>query len=93
MWRPKDGFERRFEIQRKEDYEREEREKEREREGETYQGMFNATGRYVSVQNLLFTMYGQTDRSSKYLSNRCALAEKQDVVRGWTRGERAWSPW
>ena len=41
MWRPKDGFERRFEIQRKEDYEREEREreKEREREGETYQGM------------------------------------------------------
>lgn len=41
MWRPKDGFERRFEIQRKEDYEREEkeREKEREREGENYQGM------------------------------------------------------
>lgn len=44
MWRPKDGFERRFEIQRKEDYEREEREreKEREREGENYQGMFKA---------------------------------------------------
>lgn len=42
MWRPKDGFERRFEIQRKEDYEREEleREKEREREGENYQGMY-----------------------------------------------------
>lgn len=42
MWRPKDGFERRFEIQRKEDYEREEREreKEREREGENYQGLF-----------------------------------------------------
>ncbi|KAM4581333.1 ras-interacting protein 1 isoform 2-T2 [Odontesthes bonariensis] len=41
MWRPKDGFERRFEIQRKEDYEREEREreKEREREGEGYQGV------------------------------------------------------
>ncbi|XP_078108798.1 ras-interacting protein 1 isoform X1 [Sander vitreus] len=41
MWRPKDGFERRFEIQRKEDYEREEREreKEREREGENYQGV------------------------------------------------------
>ncbi|XP_077431718.1 ras-interacting protein 1 [Vanacampus margaritifer] len=37
MWRPKDGFERRFEIQRKEDYEREE--KEREREGESYQGV------------------------------------------------------
>ncbi|XP_061530450.1 ras-interacting protein 1 isoform X1 [Phycodurus eques] len=37
MWRPKDGFERRFEIQRKEDYEREERE--REREGESYQGV------------------------------------------------------
>lgn len=36
MWRPKDGFERRFEIQRKEDYEREER----EREGENYQGLF-----------------------------------------------------
>lgn len=43
MWRPKDGFERRFEIQRREDYEREEREreKEREREGENYQGMFS----------------------------------------------------
>lgn len=42
MWRPKDGFERRFEIQRKEDYEREEleREKEREREGENYQGTY-----------------------------------------------------
>lgn len=42
MWRPKGGFERRFEIQRKDDYEREEREKEkeREREGENYQGMF-----------------------------------------------------
>ncbi|TMS11439.1 Ras-interacting protein 1 [Larimichthys crocea] len=41
MWRPKDGFERRFEIQRKEDYEREEREreKERERDGENYQGV------------------------------------------------------
>ncbi|CAB1448919.1 unnamed protein product [Pleuronectes platessa] len=41
MWRPKDGFERRFEIQRREDYEREEkeREKEREREGENYQGV------------------------------------------------------
>ncbi|CAN9513696.1 unnamed protein product [Ophioblennius macclurei] len=39
MWRPKEGFERRFEIQRKEDYEREEREREleREREGENYQ--------------------------------------------------------
>ncbi|KAG9276008.1 ras-interacting protein 1 [Astyanax mexicanus] len=32
MWRPKDGFERRFEIQRRDEYEREEREKERERE-------------------------------------------------------------
>ncbi|KAM7383324.1 hypothetical protein PAMP_002987 [Pampus punctatissimus] len=41
MWRPKEGFERRFEIQRKEDYEREEmeREKEREREGENCQGV------------------------------------------------------
>uniref|UniRef100_A0A3Q3J8V1 Ras interacting protein 1 n=1 Tax=Monopterus albus TaxID=43700 RepID=A0A3Q3J8V1_MONAL len=41
MWRPKDGFERRFEIQRKEDYEREEREreKEQEREGESYHGV------------------------------------------------------
>ncbi|XP_051920952.1 ras-interacting protein 1 [Hippocampus zosterae] len=41
MWRPKDGFERRFEIQRKEDYEREEREREkqRQREGESYQGV------------------------------------------------------
>ncbi|XP_072536676.1 ras-interacting protein 1 [Salminus brasiliensis] len=32
MWRPKDGFERRFEIQRRDEYEKEEREKERERE-------------------------------------------------------------
>ncbi|XP_027867061.1 ras-interacting protein 1 isoform X2 [Xiphophorus couchianus] len=41
MWRPKDGFERRFEIYRKEDYEREEREREkdREREGESHQGV------------------------------------------------------
>uniref|UniRef100_A0AAY4AJ33 Ras interacting protein 1 n=1 Tax=Denticeps clupeoides TaxID=299321 RepID=A0AAY4AJ33_9TELE len=41
MWRPKEGFERRFEIQRREDYEREEREKEKEREkdGENYQGV------------------------------------------------------
>ncbi|KAI4902558.1 hypothetical protein NFI96_021997 [Prochilodus magdalenae] len=39
MWRPKDGFERRFEIQRRDEYEREEREKERERErdGENFQ--------------------------------------------------------
>lgn len=43
MWRPKDGFERRFEIQRKEDYEREEREKEKEREkkGESHSGMYD----------------------------------------------------
>ncbi|XP_033836869.1 ras-interacting protein 1 [Periophthalmus magnuspinnatus] len=34
MWRPKDGFERRFEIHRRDDYEREERERERERERE-----------------------------------------------------------
>ncbi|KAF6735179.1 Ras-interacting protein 1 [Oryzias melastigma] len=41
MWRPKDGFERRFEIHRKEDYEREEREREleRERDGESHQGV------------------------------------------------------
>ncbi|TNN02643.1 hypothetical protein fugu_010130 [Takifugu bimaculatus] len=41
MWRPKDGFERRFEIYRKEDYEREERdrEKEWEREEENCQGV------------------------------------------------------
>ncbi|KAK3551126.1 hypothetical protein QTP70_014000, partial [Hemibagrus guttatus] len=39
MWRPKDGFERRFEIQRRDEYEREEREreKERERDGENNQ--------------------------------------------------------
>uniref|UniRef100_A0A672N7W3 Ras-interacting protein 1-like n=1 Tax=Sinocyclocheilus grahami TaxID=75366 RepID=A0A672N7W3_SINGR len=39
MWRPKDDFERRFEIQRLDEYEREEKEKERERErdGESYQ--------------------------------------------------------
>ena len=30
MWRPKEEFERRFEMQRKEDYEREEKERERE---------------------------------------------------------------
>ncbi|XP_016145181.1 ras-interacting protein 1-like isoform X2 [Sinocyclocheilus grahami] len=41
MWRPKDDFERRFEIQRLDEYEREEKEKERERErdGESYQGV------------------------------------------------------
>ncbi|GAA6097503.1 ras-interacting protein 1 isoform X1 [Tachysurus ichikawai] len=39
MWKPKEGFERRFEIQRRDAYEREEREKEKERErdGENYQ--------------------------------------------------------
>ncbi|KAI5620432.1 ras-interacting protein 1 isoform X1 [Silurus asotus] len=31
MWRPKEGFERRFEIQRRDEYEREEKEKEKER--------------------------------------------------------------
>lgn len=42
MWRPKDGFERRFEIQRKDDYEREERDREkaREKEEENCQGWF-----------------------------------------------------
>ncbi|XP_073728114.1 ras-interacting protein 1 [Misgurnus anguillicaudatus] len=41
MWRPKEGFERRFEIQRLDEYEREEKEKEkqRERDGESYQGV------------------------------------------------------
>ncbi|XP_064803741.1 ras-interacting protein 1-like isoform X1 [Oncorhynchus masou masou] len=41
MWRPKEGYERRFEIQRRDDYEREEREKEkeREREGENHTGV------------------------------------------------------
>lgn len=41
MWRPKDGFERRFEIQRRDDYEKEEKEKEkeREREGENHTGV------------------------------------------------------
>ncbi|KAK7886348.1 hypothetical protein WMY93_025969 [Mugilogobius chulae] len=41
MWRPKDGFERRFEIHRRDEYEREEREREREREreGENCQGV------------------------------------------------------
>ncbi|TRY84963.1 hypothetical protein DNTS_019032 [Danionella cerebrum] len=41
MWRPKEGFERRFEIQRLDEYEREEKEKQRERErdGETHQGV------------------------------------------------------
>ncbi|XP_072316327.1 ras-interacting protein 1 isoform X2 [Eucyclogobius newberryi] len=39
MWRPKDGFERRFEIHRRDDYERDEREREREREGENCQGV------------------------------------------------------
>ncbi|XP_061771351.1 ras-interacting protein 1 [Nerophis ophidion] len=41
MWRPKDGLERRFEIQRKDDYEREEREREKEREraSDSHQGV------------------------------------------------------
>ncbi|XP_018591159.2 ras-interacting protein 1 [Scleropages formosus] len=39
MWRPKDGFERRFEIQKREDYEREEREKEQDRDGDSYAGV------------------------------------------------------
>lgn len=51
MWRPKDGFERRFEIQRKEDYEREERDREKEREREGDQGMFK-THRLQNSTNL-----------------------------------------
>ncbi|XP_034030471.1 ras-interacting protein 1 [Thalassophryne amazonica] len=41
MWRPKEGFERRFEMQRKDDYEREERQREmeRERDSEKYPGV------------------------------------------------------
>lgn len=64
MWRPKDGFERRFEIQRKEDYEREEmeREKEREREGENYQGtsMTQQTGMVVCKGNHVSTSHRLT---------------------------------
>lgn len=55
MWRPKDGFERRFEIQRKEDYEKEE--KEREREGENYQGTYSMSKTKWSG------MVGGTERS------------------------------
>lgn len=73
MWRPKDGFERRFEIQRKEDYEREEREreKEREREGENYQGM---CGTQQADSICIQTTQGQTDRCSDGLSGQQACA-------------------
>lgn len=56
MWRPKDGYERRFEIQRKDDYEREEREREREREGEQ-QGVFmNRQSIVIKGSNALVTV-------------------------------------
>lgn len=50
MWRPKDGFERRFEIQRREDYEREERDREKEREREGDQGILK-TQQAILLQN------------------------------------------
>ena len=48
--------------------------------------VLDSTGRYVSMQR-------SSDQSSDCLGNRCALAAEQDVVRGRTRGERAWSSW
>lgn len=87
MWRPKDGFERRFEIQRKEDYEREEleREKEREREGENYQGTYEmqqigTVARKEKIDHLC-TAQGKADWYLGCLGNRCALAAEQDVIR------------
>lgn len=89
MWRPKDGFERRFEIQRKEDYEREEREreKEREREGESYQGTV-----CVGLNRDTASVFRQhrvkvTDAVMVSLGNRRALAAKQDVIRGRCGGK------
>ncbi len=90
MWRPKDGFERRFEIQRKDDYEREEREreKEREREGENCQGVYKTPHiGMLACKELSCTTQCQTVRCSNCLGNRCALAARQDVIRGRTRGE------
>lgn len=86
MWRPKDGFERRFEIQRKEDYEREEmeREKEREREGENYQGTSLIQQTWGDCVQMKTSFY--TD-SLHIWGNRCALAAEQDVIRRRTRGE------
>lgn len=59
MWRPKDGFERRFEIQRKEDYEREEREREKEREkkGESHSGMCDTQQTLACAGNWLLMHY------------------------------------
>lgn len=60
MWRPKEGFERRFEIQRKDEYEQEERdrEKEREREEENCQGQFK-----IFFRCTFSTTQNRTDRS------------------------------
>ncbi|XP_024917491.1 LOW QUALITY PROTEIN: ras-interacting protein 1 [Cynoglossus semilaevis] len=67
MWRPKDGFERRFEIQRREDYEREEKEREREREkeGESHQGVRWRRGRISSGGGAEESERGHRGRNSE----------------------------
>lgn len=86
MWRPKDGFERRFEIHRKEDYEREERrrEKEREREGDNCQGSLKTTD--IAFEHFFFdTLY--IYYSHGCVGNRCAMAPQQNGIGRWARGE------
>lgn len=86
MWRPKDGFERRFEIHRKEDYEREERrrEKEREREGDNCQGSLKTTD--IAFEKIFFdTLY--IYYSHGCVGNRCAMAPQQNGIGRWARGE------
>lgn len=87
MWRPKDGFERRFEIQRKDDYEREERDREKEWEREEE----NCQGQFKTFSDADFPPFS-TRLIGPVRINRRTLAAQQDVLRRRAGGGRAWSP-
>ncbi len=86
MWRQKDGFERRFEIQRLDEYEREEKEKEieRERDGESYQGwnivIFNYKTFYKCINR------DNSFVGTHYCGNRSTLEAEPHVL--WGRARR-----
>lgn len=87
MWRPKDGFERRFEIQRKDDYEREERDREKERG----RGEENCQGQFKVVQDADFPPWSLL-LIGPVPADRRTLAARQDVFGRRPRGGRARSP-
>lgn len=88
MWRPKDGFERRFEIQRKEDYEREERDREKLRENEEE----NCQGQFETSSDADFFPPCRSRLMGPVRVHRRALAAQQDVLGRRARGGRARPP-